>query len=98
MMRDVRLSPWRIVLRAGLLLVGAAFMAWRAMHTRSLAQMPGMDAGNAVTLGRIAWVEWILCSLALLTAVVALASLRRRPPRQRLTLPGTGGPPRREEP
>jgi hypothetical protein len=83
----VRLSRNRLLLRAALLLVVGAFMTWRGFDTRSAAAALGVAADDALALGRIALLEWLLGALALATAGVALASLRHG-----------GGPTARERP
>ncbi|MCM2334479.1 MAG: hypothetical protein NDI82_11110 [Anaeromyxobacteraceae bacterium] len=75
----MRLSKPRLLLRAALLLVLAAFMAWRALETGRTAAQPGLEPGGAQMLSRIALVEWVLAGLALLTAGGVLFALRRRP-------------------
>jgi hypothetical protein len=83
-----------------LLLVATGFMTWRALETWRTAAGPGLAPDGARLLSRIALVEGILAGLALLTAVVALVSLRRRPRQQSLHLApsapadpaGAGGP------
>jgi len=82
----VRLSRPRLLLRAALLLVVGAFMAWRGFDTRATAGQPGVDPAAAVTLSRIALVEWFLAGLAVVTAAAALLSLRRRPRQHSLHL------------
>ena len=91
----MRLSRPRVLLRAALLLVLAGFMAWRATETGRSAAEPGLDRGAAVTLSRIALVEWILAGLAVLTAGAAALALRQKARKRLLDLgggPGPGGP------
>jgi len=88
----VRLSRPRLLLRAALLLVAAGFMAWRATETSATAGQPGLDPAGAVTLARIALVEWLLAGLALLTAGAALLTLRQKPRRHSLHLSEGTGP------
>lgn len=89
----MRLSRPRLLLRAALLVLVGAFMTWRGFETRATAGQPGVDAAAAVTLSRIALVEWILAGLALLTAGAALLSLRRKPRQHSLHLGGDDEPP-----
>lgn len=84
----MRLSKPRLVLRAVLLLVLAGFMAWRARETGQAAAAPGLEAGGAQMLSRIALIEWVLSGLALLTAGAALLALRQRPRTHTLHLDG----------
>jgi len=84
----VRLSRPRLLLRAALLLLVGAFMAWRGFDTRATAGQPGVDPAAAVTLSRIALVEWFLAVLAAVTAAAALLSLRQRPRQHSLHLRG----------
>ncbi len=88
----MRLSRPRVLLRTALLLIAAGFMAWRGLDTRATADLPGLDSAGAATLRRIAWVEWTLAALALLTAAVALLSLRQKPRRHSLHLREPDGP------
>ena len=94
----MRLSRPRLVLRAALLAIAAAFMAWRGWHTQADAARPGLDAEAARTLSAIALLEWVLAALAVAVAGVALLALRRPAARPGLGLregapgrPGTGG-------
>lgn len=93
----MRLSRPRVILRAVLLLVLAAFMAWRARDTGRTAAQAGLEPGDAVLLGRIALLEWVLAGLALITGGAALLTLRQRPRTHSLHLgappPPGGGPP-----
>lgn len=85
----VRLSRPRVLLRAGLLAVGAGFMWWRsALSWRAARTLPG-DPG--ILQGRLALVFALMGLLALLTAGVALGSLR---PRRRHPTLKLGGAPR----
>jgi hypothetical protein len=88
----VRLSRPRLILRASLLVLVGAFMAWRGFETRATAGQPGVDPSAAVALSRIALVEWILAGLAMVTAAAALLSLRQKPRQHSLHL-GEGGTP-----
>jgi TRAP-type C4-dicarboxylate transport system permease small subunit len=87
----VRLSRPRLILRASLLAVAAAFMAWRGWHTQADAARPGLDADAARTLSAIALLEWVLAALAVAVAGVALLALRRPSSRPGLGL-GAGTP------
>ncbi len=72
----MRLSRPRVLIRAGLLLVGGAFMlvkAWEARRGAGLA-----EPADAVLLQRIALVEALMGVLALAAAGMALLALRRR--------------------
>ncbi len=72
----VRLSRPRVLIRAGLLLVGGAFMlvkAWGAYRGAGAA-----EPADAVLLHRIALVEALVGALALAAAAMALLALRRR--------------------
>ena len=89
----MRLSRPRLLLRAALLLVVGAFMAWRGFDTRATAGQPGVDPAAALTLSRIALVEWFLAGLAVVTAAAALLALRQKPRRHSLHLrEGEAGP------
>jgi hypothetical protein len=94
----VRLSRPRLLLRAGLLLLGGGFMLWRAWEARLGARAGGLDPGAALLLDRVAWVEALVGLLALATAAVALVSLRRRPRRHLLHLEGAAPRPGADEP
>jgi len=74
----VRLSRPRVLLRAALLLVGAAFMFWRAWEARAAART-GAGAPQALLLERVALIEGLVGVLALAAAAAALLALRRRP-------------------
>jgi len=89
----VRLSRPRLILRASLLVLVGAFMTWRGFETRATAGQPGVDPSAAVTLSRIALVEWILAGLAIVTAGAALLSLRQKPRQHSLHLGGDGARP-----
>ena len=91
----MRLSRPRVLLRAVLLLALGGLLAWRAMETRRAAAGPILEPGAATLLSRLAVAELVLAGLALATAGVALASLRRRPRRHSLHLrtPGEVAPP-----
>ena len=93
----MRLSRPRIALRLVLLLVGAAFMAWKAWETDLGSRADGLAPGAALLLHRLALVEGLLSVLALGTAVAAGLALRKRPARRRLGLV-TGTPPAGERP
>lgn len=89
----MRLSRPRVLLRAGLLLVGGAFMLARAFQARRAAgEVPPADAP---LLNRIALVEVLVGLLALCAAGVALLALRRR--QRTHTLHLTDVEPRRED-
>jgi hypothetical protein len=90
----VRLSRPRLILRASLLVLVGAFMTWRGFETRATAGQPGVDPSAALTLSPIALVEWILAGLAIVTAALALLSLRQRPRQHSLHLGGERAPPR----
>jgi hypothetical protein len=80
----VRISRGRLALRGVLLLVGGAFMAWKAWETRAAAVA---GSGPERALGeRIAAVEALVALLAVLTAVAALWRLRRKERRHSLHL------------
>ncbi|HYG69286.1 MAG TPA: hypothetical protein VD838_16560, partial [Anaeromyxobacteraceae bacterium] len=74
----MRLSRSRVFLRAVLLVVGGAFMLWKAVDAFRSASGSAGDEG--VLLEWIAAVEALVGVLALVAAGVALRSLR---PRQR---------------
>jgi len=86
----VRLSRPRVLLRAALLLVGAAFMLWKGWQ--SFAASRALDGPEAVLAGRIAVVFALIGLLALLTGAIALSSLRRRPRLHTLRLGGLPAP------
>ncbi len=88
----MKMSRGRVLLRAALLLVGGAYMIWRALHARSLARLlPGPDA---LLQQRLALIWALVGALAILTGLGALYLLRPRRHRQTLTLgprpPGDG--------
>jgi hypothetical protein len=72
----VRLSRPRVLIRAGLLLVGGAFMLVKAYEARRAAG--AVAPADAVLLSRIALVETLVGLLALVAAGIALLALRRR--------------------
>ncbi|MFO0584437.1 MAG: hypothetical protein U0229_19365 [Anaeromyxobacter sp.] len=76
----MRISRPRLLLRAGLLTVGGAFMLWRARET-----WPGLH-GDALPVV-VAIVEALMGALALVAAVVAVRALRPRPRKHTLHLP-----------
>jgi hypothetical protein len=82
----VRLSRPRVLLRLVLLLVGAAFMAWKAWETELASHAAGLAPGAALLLHRIALVELLLSVLALGTAAAAGLAVRRRTARRPLGL------------
>jgi uncharacterized membrane protein len=75
-----------------LLLVAGGWAAFRALEDGRQAAAPGLEPGLALFHARVALVEWVLAGLALLTAAVALLSLRRPARRKLLHLgePGAG--------
>jgi membrane protein implicated in regulation of membrane protease activity len=80
----VRLSRSRLALRAALLAVGGAYLAWRAVVARRAAAALG---GSDALLGSWLALVWLLVGvLALLTAVAITLSLRRKPPQRTLHL------------
>jgi len=81
----VRISRGRLLLRGVLLLVGGAFMGWRAWESRAAA-VAGGGPGRALA-ERIAAVEALVALLAILTGLAALWSLRPRERRHSLHLP-----------
>jgi threonine/homoserine/homoserine lactone efflux protein len=81
----VRLSRPRVLLRTVLLLVGAGFMAWKAIEAWQ-ASGAAAEPQEAVLLSRIAMVEALVAALALAAAIVAALSLRARVRRRTLTL------------
>jgi len=87
----VRLSPNRLLLRAVLLILAGGLAMGRALEDGRKAADPGLDAGLALFHSRVALAEWILAGLALLTALAALAALRR-PSRRRLLRLGEHDP------
>lgn len=87
---SMRLSRPRVVLRAVLLVAGAAFMLAKAWDAWSGADEAGP---GGVLLRRIAVVEALVAALALAAAVVALVSLRRRPRTRTLRLDDLAPPP-----
>jgi hypothetical protein len=84
----VRLSRPRLLLRAGLLLVVAGLIGLRAWQDGRRAALPGLEAGAPELLARLALVEWVLAGLAVVTAAAALLTLRQKPRRHSLHLPG----------
>ncbi len=73
-----------MLVRAALLLVGGAFMLWKA---RAASQAAGGEVGgDALLLKRIALVEGLVGALALCAAAIALLALRDRPRRRTLRL------------
>jgi hypothetical protein len=76
----MRISRPRLLLRATLLLAGAAFMSWRASVT-----WPGLH-GEALP-AVLALVEALMGLLALVAAGVALRAMRPRPRQRTLRLP-----------
>jgi hypothetical protein len=78
----------RLLLRAILLVVGGAFMLWKAFDAsrgaRSLAD------GDALLLQRIAIIEALVGVLALGAAAFAVAALRPRRRKRTLDLEGPG--------
>ncbi len=86
----VRLSRPRVVLRAALLAVGGAYMAWRAWAAHRAAA--GLDPADALLRERFAVVWALVAVLALATSAVALLALRTRHRRHSLHLgPRDGG-------
>jgi hypothetical protein len=73
----VRLSRPRVLIRAALLWVGAAFMLTKAWSTRRGIAL--VEPADAILLSRLALVEALMGALALAAGAVALLSLRRRP-------------------
>ena len=80
----MRISRGRLALRGVLLLVGGAFMAWKAWDTRAAATA-GAGAERALGM-RIAAVEGLVALLAVLTGLAVLWSLRRKERRRSLHL------------
>lgn len=91
----MRLSRPRLLLRAALLVFLAGFMAWRARDTGLSSAEPGLEAGAALLLSRIALLEWVLAGLALVVAGAALLRLR---PGSRQRSPRLDGAPDPGEP
>jgi uncharacterized membrane protein len=90
------MSRGRVLLRAALLLVGGAYMLWRAFEARRLARL--VTAADAVLQQRLALVWALVGALAILTGLGVLYMLRPRRHRRTLVLgdrpPGDGpGPP-----
>lgn len=75
-----------MLLRAALLAVGGAFMAWQAVESWRAGHAAALDPGQLLLLRRIALVEASIALLALATALVALRAVRARPRRRTLTL------------
>jgi len=84
----VRLSRPRLVLRLVLLVVGGAFMLWRALEAHRAARTLG--GADGALEGRVALVWALVGALALLTAASAALSLRARAPRKTLRLGDPG--------
>jgi hypothetical protein len=76
-----------VILRAALLVVGGAFMLWKAHAARGAARAPGgLGADETVLLSRVALVETLVGVLALAAAALALLALRARRPTRTLKL------------
>lgn len=88
----VRLSRTRVLLRIALLVVGGVFMLWHAVQTwRASGELEG---GAASLQSQIALIEGLVAVLALLTALGASLSLRRRRRGGSLHLGSPAVPPR----
>jgi len=89
----VRISRGRLLLRAGLLLVGGGYMGWRAWETRRAALT--LSGAERVLGERLALVMGLVGLLALLIAIVVAWQLRRRERRHSLHLsePRSPAPP-----
>jgi threonine/homoserine/homoserine lactone efflux protein len=84
----VRISRPRVLLRVALLVAGGFYMLWRAMQAwRASGEL---EAGAATLQSRLAVLAALIGTLALLTALGAALSLRRRKRGGSLRL----GPPR----
>jgi cell division protein FtsW (lipid II flippase) len=81
----VRLSRNRILFRVTLLVAAAAFLAIRS------ASVLREGRGDSPLAGRLAFVEALLAVVALLTALAAALSLRKRTRRRTLVLPRRDG-------
>ncbi len=80
----VRMSRGRVLLRAALLLVGGAYMLWRAFQARRLARLLG--TADALLQERLALVWALVGALAILTGLGAIYLLRPRKHRRTLVL------------
>ncbi len=78
------MSRGRVLLRAALLLVGGAYMLWRALEARRLARL--LPVADALLQERLALVWALVGALAVLTGLGALYLLRPRRHRQTLVL------------
>lgn len=92
----MRLSRGRVLLRAGLLLLGGGYMLWRAQEARRLARL--LPPATSVLQSRLALVWALVGALAIVTGLGVLAMLRPRRRPKTLQLrerpPGDGpGPP-----
>jgi hypothetical protein len=88
----VRLSRTRVLLRVALLVAGGVFMLWHALQAwRAAGELEG---GAASLQSQIAVVEGLVAVLALLTALGASLSLRRRRRGGSLRLGPPATPPR----
>jgi len=94
------MSRGRVLLRAALLLVGGAYMLWRAFEARRLARL--LAAADAVLQQRLALVWALVGALAILTGLGVLYMLRPRRRRRTLQMgeqpPVAGPPPHRSTP
>jgi hypothetical protein len=72
----VRLSRPRVLLRTALLVLGGSFMLWRAAQAWHASGE--LEPGPAALQSRVALVEALVGCLALVTALAAAGSLRRR--------------------
>lgn len=80
----MRLSRNRVLLRAVLLVVGGAFMLWKAVD--ALLAAPHVGGSGGVLLRRVAAVEALIGVLALGAALIALLSLRTKRRKHTLVL------------
>jgi len=78
------MSRGRVFLRAALLLVGGAYMLWRAFEARRLARL--LSAPDALLQQRLALIWALVGALAILTGLGVLYLLRPRRHRRTLLL------------
>jgi hypothetical protein len=84
-----------VILRTALLLVGSAFLLWKAWEARAAARA-GAGTAGAVLLWRVALVEALMGALGLTAAAVAVLALRKRTRTHTLRLSDLGSPPAAE--